>query len=45
MLRSKSSQPICIEHEIYKLKINNALKTYGKYIQHVEIRPFIAETE
>jgi|LakMenE18May11ns_1017448.scaffolds.fasta_scaffold7928360_1 hypothetical protein len=33
--RSKSSHAGTIEREVEKLKINNAIKTYGKYINHI----------
>lgn len=35
LYRSKSSHPSSIESEIDKMKISNALKTYGKYLNHV----------
>lgn len=43
--RSKSSHHVPIEQEIEKLKINSALKTYGKYINHVNIAPVQADSE
>lgn len=43
--RSSSEQPRAIQEEIEKIKINSALKTYGKYINHVDIVPVRPETE
>jgi hypothetical protein len=45
MYRSKSSQAGAIEHDLERHKISSALKTYGKYINHLEIKPIALESE
>jgi hypothetical protein len=45
LYRSKSTHPGSIEQEVEKLKINGALRTYGKYINHVKIEPIKPESE
>lgn len=44
LYRSKSSHGGTIEREVERFKINSALKTYGRYINHVEIKPVALET-
>ena len=44
MMKPKSASE-SIEKDIEKLKINNALKKYGKYIKHVDIKTQVDNEE
>lgn len=43
LYRSKSSHPATIERDVERIKLTNAMKSYGRYINHINLKPVVSE--